>query len=122
MPRTAKVRMGETEYTFLPLTIGQYEDMLDYRTDEQGNYLDDAGAQVGLKEQIACKLAVAQIMFRRATPPIDNVRDLEGGWAALNAAMNAIYRISGMIPEDKPLGEDQAKADQRNLSGSSLAA
>jgi hypothetical protein len=97
--------MGEIDYTFPPLNIGQIEDMAEFTdADAAGNYLDADGNILRGKAAVTRKLQTAEVLFRRASPPIPDVRELECTSQDLNAAMVAIYRLSGMI-EDRPTGE-----------------
>ena len=111
MAKTAKVTLGEVEYAFTPLDMGQLEELAETfdMVDGSGNPVDEKGDRLKGKAAVTRMLDNAAIVFRNAAPPIEDVRKLTCTALELRLAMFEVYRLSGLLREPKP-GEAEAEA------------
>ncbi len=109
MPKTIKATLGETEYTFPQLNLGQIEELA-----EVGSPIGADGAPLQGKAAMTNMLANAAIIFRGADPPIADLRALVCTVDEIGQVIVAIYRLSGLVKDVKP-GEAQAEAEADGL-------
>jgi hypothetical protein len=80
---TAKITLGETEFTIHPLTIGEIEDVT------------DGTGKAGYK--------ALEFAMRRAEPAVVDFRSLTATPKQIGEAIRAVFNLSGFeIPENPP--------------------
>lgn len=94
MAKTAKITLGETEYTIKAMTVGQVErigDQLDVKTGTTGTSLRQT-------------INLLAIVVEGSEPPINDIRSMAGVTPTqMQEALQAGLRLAGMqTPENPP--------------------
>ncbi|WP_374308988.1 hypothetical protein [Methylocella sp.] len=94
-PHPQKVTLGAKAWTVRPLTLRQLQEIEPILTTGEG------------RGNVASALAILSAALRRDHPAdVEALGDLEAGAPELAAAMNAVLRLGGFLPqEDGAAGE-----------------
>jgi hypothetical protein len=104
MAQVAHVKLGDQDYQFPRLTVGQLEELavLWEDTDAKGVPLDKDGVPLKGAALVKHTLEVAQVVLRRASPSFADVRELECGIDELRDAMIKVLRVGKIIKDPMP--------------------
>ena len=107
MAKSVKVTFGDVEYDVPRLTIGQLEDLAAIvNINEKKELVDEDGQPLTRKMLLANIVQSAEIVFRRATPKMPDIRELECTFDELREAVERVTRRDGLVKAEP--GEAQA--------------
>lgn len=102
MSKTITIALGGDEYSVPRINFGQTEDLADLwgNMDAEGNVLDASGQPLVGKAALSRTRAIAEVVFRRATPPIPDIREIECDVSELTIAMAKVLEFSRLTRSD----------------------
>lgn len=95
MAKTITVKLGEQDYSVPALNLGQVEELME---------LWESNGELSPAARFRITLKSAEIILRRAKPPVADVKTLECSPAELLAFSASVMTMSGLAPA--PLGEN----------------
>jgi hypothetical protein len=116
--RSTTIVLGDQDYSVPPLTLGQFEELMEAlpRFEAASSAAAKAeGAEKGpaMRAALAASIDLLAVMASEAEPPIGDMRKIPAAPLQMRDAINAVLVANGLVKEAPAAAEGKVRAARR---------